>query len=362
MKLTINTKTLAAALYKAQSVVESRNTIPILANVLLKLDDDALTIEGTDLDSSLSVVVTDIAHAMPGSTTVSAKVLSDIIKKLPDGDCTLTATDQNLTVTSGKSKFKVATLPAVDWPVLTYERAVSSFVMSGALLKSAFDSVAFSMSQEETRYYLNGVYAHSFEGRLRLVSTDGHRLSRLDTVEHEMAIASGIIIPRKAVIEASKLFSDAGDVTIEYSDTSISFTSDSLSFRSKLIDGTFPDYQRVIPSDNNLDFAVKADVFKPMIDRVSTVSDGKSRAVKLEWSQGEVTATVSQGENTASDTVETENAMESITVGVNSRYLIDAIARLDDTVVFHFSDPALPMILTSPSIPDYLTLVMPMRV
>lgn len=362
MKLTINTKTLAAAISKAQSVVEARQTIPILANVLITASSGTVSIEGTDLDSSMRVTVSDVVIATEGATTVSAKVFSDIIRKLPDGDCTLTATDQNLTVTSGKSKFKVAVLPAIDWPALTYQPALSSFDIEGPELKAAFDSVAFSMSQEETRYYLNGVYAHTFEGRLRLVSTDGHRLSRLDTIDHDIAVAEGIIIPRKAVTEVSKLFTGAATVTIEYSDSSIAFTADGLSFRTKLIDGVFPDYQRVIPKNNNLDFSVEAAAFKSMIDRVSTVSDGKSRAVKLEWSQGEVTATVSQGENTASDTVETETAAEEITVGVNSRYLIDAIARLDDTVVFHFSDPMTPMLLTSPSIPDYLTLVMPMRV
>lgn len=359
MKLTLNTKTLAAALSKAQSVVESRNTIAVLANVLLKADADSLEIEGTDLDSSLRVTVYDITASEPGSTTVNAKMFSDIVRKLPDGDCTIEATDQTLTIKSGKAKFKLGTLPAIDWPSLSYQAATGEFSLTGAELSEAFHAIAFSMSNEETRYYLNGVYAHSHEGRLRLVSTDGHRLSRFDSIVHHMN--GGIIIPRKAVIEAGKLFAESPNVTVQYSDTSISFSSDTTTLRTKLIDGTFPDYQRVIPQSNDTHMTVSGAKLKPMIDRVSAVSDGKSRAVKLDWREGQVTATVTQDGNSADDSVDADTGGAEITVGVNSRYLIDAIAQFDGDVTFSFADPMTPMLLTDPANPDYLTLVMPMR-
>lgn len=361
MKLTINTKALASALSKTQSVVESRNTIPVLANVLLQVTDDALTIEGTDLDSSLRMTVTDIVVSTTGSTTVNAKMFSDIIRKLPDGDCTVEATDKELVVKSGRSRFKLGVLPSIDWPVLTYQEPVSSFEMSGPEIKGAFDGLAFCMSQEEARYFLCGIYAHTHEGRLRFVATDGHRLSRVDTIDHVMPLDKGIIIPRKAVIEASKLFADSVNVTVSYSDTAISFSQDNITLRTKLIDGTFPEYQRVIPQSNDLKMTVAASALKPMIDRVSAVSDGKSRAVKLEWKEGAVTATVSQDQNTASDSVDSDTAAGSIAVGVNSRYLVDALSQFDGDVEFAFADPMTPILLTDPKDEDYLTLVMPMR-
>lgn len=360
MKITLNTKALATALSKAQSVVEARNTIPVLSNVLLQVSAEGLTIEGTDLDSSLRVAVNDVVVQSEGSTTVNAKMFSDIIRKLPDGDCTLTATEQNLTITSGKSKFKLGVLPAVDWPTLTYQEAVASFEIAGAEMKAIFDGLSFAMSQEETRYYLCGIYAHSFEGRLRFVATDGHRLSRSDTITHDMPIDKGIIIPRKAVIEAGKLFADTVSVKVSYSDKSITFESDSVTLRTKLIDGTYPEYQRVIPQSNTLKMTVPASSLKPMIDRVSAVSDGKSRAVKLDWREGSVTATVSQDQNTASDSVDAYTSGE-IEIGVNSRYLIDAISQFEGDVEFAFADPMTPILLSDGKNEDYLTLIMPMR-
>lgn len=361
MKLTLNTKALATALSKAQSVVEARNTIPVLSNVLLQVSAEGLTIEGTDLDSSLRVAVTDVVVQSEGSTTVNAKMFSDIIRKLPDGDCTLTATEQNLTITSGKSKFKLGVLPSVDWPTLTYQEAVASFEMAGAEMKDIFDGLSFAMSQEETRYYLCGIYAHSFEGRLRFVATDGHRLSRSDTITHDMPMDKGIIIPRKAVIEAGKLFADTMSVKVSYSDKSITFESDSVTLRTKLIDGAYPEYQRVIPQSNGMKMTVSASALKPMIDRVSAVSDGKSRAVKLDWREGSVTATVSQDQNTASDSVDAETNGE-IEIGVNSRYLVDAMSQFDGDVEFAFADPMTPILLSDGKNEDYLTLIMPMRV
>lgn len=362
MKLTLNTKTLATALSKAQSVVESRNTIPILANVLLQVTDDALTIEGTDLDSSLCVTVKDVAVSQAGDTTVNAKMFSDIIRKLPDGDCTVEASDKELVVKAGRSRFKLGVLPSIDWPVLTYQEPVASFEMAGLELKQAFDGLSFAMSQEETRYYLCGIYAHSHEGRLRFVATDGHRLSRSDTVQHDMPLEKGIIIPRKAVIEASKLFADSVTVTVSYSDKSIVFESDGVTLRTKLIDGTFPEYQRVIPQSNTMKMTVTASALKPMIDRVSAVSDGKTRAVKLEWKEGTVTATVSQDQNTASDSVDADTSAGEIKVGVNSRYLVDALSQFDGDVEFAFDDPMTPILLSDGKNEDYLTLIMPMRV
>lgn len=362
MKLTLNTKKLSAALNKAQSVVEPRNTIPILANVLLEVTDGALSITGTDLDSSLCVTINDVEITTNGATTVSAKTFSDIVKRLPDGDCTIEANETEMVVKSGRSRFKLAVLPAADFPSHAQRDYSGTFELSGDELKSAFDSVAFSMSQEETRYYLNGTYMHSHNGCLRLVSTDGHRLSCIDTIPYQVSVEAGIIIPRKAVLEAGRHFADAPEVFVSYSDAYITFTADGIVFTSKLVDATYPEYKRVIPTSNDVKMRVNAAALKSMIERVSVVLGGDSRGIKLLWKDNTVSAEVTHDLNAANDLVDADTGGAEISIGANYRYLIDALSRFEGEVEFSFSDSGTPMLICDPKNADYLTLLMPMRI
>src|SRR5690606_32444853 len=196
MKLTIETKTLSAALSKVASVIENRNTIPVLSNVLLQAEGDTLRIEGTDLDATMSVSVPATIQ-QEGGETVSAKLLADIVRKLAGGECTLESADGHMVVKSGRSRFKLATLPVEDWPSISYTPARYGYTIPAVELKEALESVAIAMSSEESRYYLNGVFMHSHNGRLRFVATDGHRLALRDSIP--CTAEGGIIIPRKAI-------------------------------------------------------------------------------------------------------------------------------------------------------------------
>ncbi|MEE3316164.1 MAG: DNA polymerase III subunit beta, partial [Pseudomonadota bacterium] len=269
MKFSIERGTLLKAVGQAQSVVERRNTIPILANVLIEADANSVSFRATDLD--IEVVDKTVAQVeRPGATTVSAVTLHEIVRKLPDGalvDLTDDGISGRLTVQAGRSNFSLATLPKEDFPVMASSEYTANFSAPAPVLRRLFDKSKFAISTEETRYYLNGVYMHVATGEdgqvLRCVATDGHRLARIDATLPEGAdTMPGVIVPRKTVNELRKLLDDDEvQIAVSVSETKVRFATPEITLTSKVIDGTFPDYSRVIPTGNTRQLEVDAAEF-----------------------------------------------------------------------------------------------------
>ncbi|HBF54512.1 MAG TPA: DNA polymerase III subunit beta, partial [Afipia sp.] len=289
MKLSIERSVLLKAVSQAQSVVERRNTIPILANVLIEAEDEHVHFRATDLDIEvMDRAVAQVERA--GATTVSAVTLHEIVRKLPDG-ALVTLTDDGasgrITVEAGRSNFSLATLPKEDFPVMASSEYTANFTAPAPVLRRLFDKSKFAISTEETRYYLNGVYMHVSDADggqvLRCVATDGHRLARIDADLPEGAKdMPGVIVPRKTVAELRKVLEDDDmQIAVSVSETKVRFATPDITMTSKVIDGTFPDYTRVIPQGNTRKLEVDASEFARAVDRVSTVSSERSRAVKL---------------------------------------------------------------------------------
>jgi len=378
MKLAIERSAFLKALGHVQSVVERRNTIPILSNVLLRCDSDrsTLLLSATDMDLEIVEGVPALVER-PGLTTVPAHTLHDIVRKLHEGaqisvEATLTeAGGSGLVLRSGRSMFTLACLPPEDYPVLSGGDLPYSFALSAAELRGLIDHTRFAISTEETRYYLNGIYLHTTKNDevpvLRAVATDGHRLARLEMVMPEGAGGMpGVIIPRKAVIELRKLVEEcAEDIQVSLNESKIRFTVDQATLTSKLIDGTFPDYDRVIPANNDKVLEVNCKEFAEAVDRVSTISSEKSRAVKLVLDNGNLAVSATSPENgTAVEDIEVRYHAAPMEIGFNSRYLLDITQQIDGEGAARFlmSDSASPTVVRDISDPGVLYVLMPMRV
>jgi len=340
MKLTIERAALLRSLSHVQSVVERRNTIPILANVRMNATDGALTLTTTDMDLEINEsVAANIADA--GATTVPAHTLHDIVRKLPDGsdiELAMNAEGTQMTVKAGRSQFKLSCLPPSDFPEIGAGDLPTSLSIPAADLRALVDRTRFAMSTEETRYYLNGIYLHAADADgvavLRAVATDGHRLAMFDMAIGEL---------RKLVDEA------ADSIAIELSEAKVRFSFDHVVLTSKLIDGTFPDYKRVIPEGNDKVVEVDPKVFTSAIDRVSTISDGKSRAVKIALNGKVMTLSASSAEaGSATEEVEV-NGETDIEIGFNAKYLLDITSQIGGAGCrMTLADPASPTIIQEP--------------
>jgi DNA polymerase-3 subunit beta len=372
MKVTLERAALLKSLGHVHRVVERRNTIPILSNVLLQAEDRSLRLKATDLDLEVQESIpADVGQN--GATTVPAHVLYDIVRKLPEGSqVSLEATGEagQLLVRSGRSRFNLQSLPESDFPDLAAGELTHKFTLVAGDLKKLIDKTQFAISNEETRYYLNGIFMHTtdVEGHamLRVVATDGHRLARVETPAPAGAVGMpGIIVPRKAVAEVQKLIEDAGqDVTIELSPAKARFTFGDVVLTSKLIDGTFPDYMRVIPSGNDKQLVVERAPFAAAVDRVSTISSERGRAVKLSLADGKLTLSVTNPDSgSATEELEVDYDAAPLDIGFNARYLLDIAAQLDsDTALFKLADPGSPTLVQDREGAAALYVLMPMRV
>ena len=371
MKLTIERAALLRALGHVQSVVERRNTIPILSNFLLEAQSGKLKLTATDMDLAIAEAV-DAQVATAGATTASAHTLYDIVRKLPDGaQVELAQKGENapLTIRAGRSVFTLQCLPPADFPVMTKDKLPHEFTVTADELKGLIDHTRFAISTEETRYYLNGIYLHATKedgGVLRAVATDGHRLARFQVpMPKGAADMPGIIIPRKTVAELRKLLDESeGNVDLSLSDTKIRFAFGDAAMTSKLIDGTFPDYERVIPKDNDKILEVPCKAFASAVDRVSTISTEKSRAVKLAVGKGSLTLSATSLDNgSAVEELEVSFDAEPLEIGFNSRYLLDITERIaGDSVQFTMADGASPTLVRDVDDAAALFVLMPMRV
>ena len=308
-----------------------------------------------------------------GATTAPAHTLYDIVRKLPDGsqvELDYASDSQSLTIRAGRSRFMLGCLPVEDFPSMAGGELPHRFELAANELRAMIERTRFAISTEETRYYLNGIYLHAAgEGQtaaLRAVATDGHRLARVEMALPQGAEGlPGVIVPRKTVGEIYKLIEEnAEPVTIDLSDAKIRFAFDSVTLTSKLIDGTFPDYERVIPADNDRVLEVEAKDFSEAVDRVSTISSEKSRAVKLSLADGSLTLSVSAADQgSATEALEVGYDAEAMEIGFNARYLMDITDQIEGAKArFLLADAASPTIIRDSEDDSALYVLMPMRV
>ena len=372
MRVILERSNLLKSLNHVHRVVERRNTIPILSNVLLSAEGASLEMKATDLDLEVTEA-TPAKVERGGATTVPAHLLYDIVRKLSDGAEVMLKTDEDgnaMTVTSGRSSFRLQCLPQSDFPELSAGSFSHIFRLESPALKGLIDKTQFAISTEETRYYLNGIFLHTHEvgGKLKLrsVATDGHRLARaeIDAPAGSEGMP-GIIIPRKTVSELQKLVDDPDvAVTTELSDTKIRFTIGSVVLTSKLIDGTFPDYQRVIPTGNDKKLIIDRQSFAAAVDRVSTISSERGRAVKLSINEGQVTLAVNNPDSgSATEELAADYSSDPIEIGFNAKYLLDVAAQLTGTEAkFMLADAGSPTLIHDMADETALYVLMPMRV
>jgi DNA polymerase III subunit beta len=370
MKATIERATLLKALGHVQSVVERRNTIPILSNVLIEAQaDGSIRLMATDLD--LQIVESVAAQVeTPGATTVSAHTLFDIARKLPEGaQVSLSAADGKMQVTAARARFNLQTLPRDDFPVIAEGDLPTKFELPAKTLIQIIDKTRFAISTEETRYYLNGIFLHvSDDGQpvLKAAATDGHRLARVTVTRPEGAAGMpDIIVPRKCINELRKLLDEVdGTVEVTLSGSKIRFGLGTAILTSKLIDGTFPDYSRVIPTGNDKLLKIDPKSFMEGVDRVATIASEKTRAVKMALDKDRITLSVTSPENgTAAEDVPGDYASDGFEIGFNAKYLMDILAQVEgDNVEVHLADAAAPTLIRENDKSPALYVLMPMRV
>jgi DNA polymerase-3 subunit beta len=370
MRVTLERSAFLKALNHVQSVVERRNTIPILSNVLIQASQGTVKLTATDLDVEIiESLPADVAQ--DGATTAPAHMIYDIVRKLPDGaqlELETSSGSDRLSIFAGRSRFQLQALPPEDFPDLAAGELSNTFTIAAGDLRALIEKTRFAISTEETRYYLNGIYLHEVAqgAMLRAVATDGHRLAQAEIPQPAGAKGMpGVIVPRKTVLELVKLIEgDDREIEISLSSAKIRFNMNGLVLTSKLIDGTFPDYERVIPRNNDKLLEVDTKLFAEAVDRVSTISLEKGRAVKLNIGSGKLVFTVNNPDSgSAEEEIAAGYDADPIEIGFNSRYLLDIAAQIKGgTAALQLADAGSPTIIRDPGDAQALYVLMPMRV
>ncbi len=372
MKATIERATLLRCLSHVQSVVERRNTIPILSNVLIEASGaGSLRLMATDLDLQVVETMAAVSVEAPGAITVSAHLLFDIARKLPEGSqVSIETADNRMVVKAGRSRFTLPTLPRDDFPVIVEGELPTSFEIPARILAELIDRTRFAISTEETRYYLNGIFLHVTEEELKAAATDGHRLARFTLAKpHGAEGMPDVIVPRKCVGELRKLLEETLDtsVQVDLSASKVRFTlggENGVVLTSKLIDGTFPDYTRVIPTGNDKLLKLDPKSFYEGVDRVATIATEKTRAVKMALENDKVTLSVTSPDNgTAAEEIAADYGAAGFEIGFNAGYLKDILGQIEgDTVELHLADAGAPTLIRQNEKSAALYVLMPMRV
>jgi DNA polymerase-3 subunit beta len=365
MKFRVARDALLKPLNLVAGVVERRQTLPVLSNVLLNLDGNRLSITGTDLEVELVGRVNLEAAGEAGEITVPARKLADICKSLPEGaDVEVSVSEGKATVRSGRSRFTLATLPAREFPNIEDSIGTHQLTLKQGQLRRLIDRTAFAMAQQDVRYYLNGMYWEIRSGRLRAVATDGHRLAVCtfpDSLELE---DTQVIIPRKGVLELSRLMqSDDDGVTIILGSNHVRATTDDFTFTSKLVDGKFPDYERVLPRNPNKIVEGTRLELRQAFTRTAILSNEKYRGVRLKLSQDNLEIVANNPEQEqAEEQVPVSYSGDPLEIGFNVGYLLDVLGVLSgEQVKFSLTDPNSSALLEEADGGDSLYVVMPMR-
>jgi len=371
MRLTIERSALLKALNHVQSVVERRNTIPILSNVLLSAQGDSLKLTATDLDIEISESASAEVER-GGQTTAPANYLYDFVRKLPDGSAVkldVNGDDPRLFISAGKSRLHLPILPAGDFPSMPSDGFETKFEIEPTELGRLIDKTRFAISTEETRYYLNGIFLHTVDAdgaKLRAVATDGHRLALADYPAPKGSTGMpGVIVPRKTINELKRLLDDAADlVEISVSPQKIRFALGDAVLTSKLIDGSFPEYARVIPKNNSKKLKIDNKSFAEAVDRVATVSAERSRSVRLALDKDKITLTVNNPDaGVATEDLAADYRDDALEIGFNARYLLDVAQQVEgESAVFELADSGSPTLVRDEADDAALYVLMPLRV
>lgn len=366
MNIQINRETLLKPLSSVTSIVEKRHTLPILSNLLLETKANKIQLTATDLEMQISLSV-ESATGGEISTTISAKKLLDICRSLPDNaDINLATNESRVTLKAGKSRFNLQTLPAADYPVMSKTLGQSTLVTIGQReFKALLKQVEFAMAQQDIRYYLNGLLFEVSANRLNIVGTDGHRLSFTSTELRQNYEKQEVILPRKTVIELIKLLDDSDeDLQIEISSAQVNFSFSNIKLISKVIDGKFPDYNRVIPNGHQNIFSTDRLGVLLAMQRASILSNEKYRGIRMVINNNNLKLI-----STNSDQEEAEEELEivyngaALDVGFNVTYLIDVLNNTNsDQITFSFADANSSCLITVPNNTNYKYVVMPMRI
>lgn len=364
MKFTVERESLLSPLQAIMGVVERRQTMPILANVLLVAKGDTLTVTASDLEVELSAS-TAVAIQAEGQITLPGRKLFDIVKALADkAQVTVTIDGEKATVRAGKSRFTLATLPAADFPIVDNIDVRQKLELPQADLKVLLEKTHFSMAQQDVRYYLNGLLFEVSKGQLRLVATDGHRLALAEAKLEEAAASDlQVILPRKGVLELQRILSGQGSVQISIGATQMRLTADGIRFTSKLIDGRFPDYARVIPQDPTRVIEADRLTLRTALQRAAILSNEKYRGIRLTLKAG---AMVLQAHNPEQEEAEEELEVaypgEPMEIGFNVNYLMEALGAVDsEKVELGFTDGNSSCLIKAPGVVNAKYVVMPMR-
>ena len=375
MEFKINSTDLLKALSHIHGIVEVRHTLPILSNIILEAKDDKLILSSTNLDIYCSdKIKAEVLQS--GEVSVSAVTFFEIIKRLPSGSEVLMIMEEGeneIRLTCGRSKFNLSTLKTDDFPIISDSDLSTNFVLSADELIRIIDKTKFAVSNEETRYYLNGIFLHMAERNsiqfLRAVATDGHRLAQYDIPLPQGAEdITGIIIPKKTIYELRKVLDDAnGDVSVSLNENKIKFSFNDLKVVSKVIDGTFPDYTKVIPQKNDKNFKTNNSDLKNAIDRVSAVAaneESKSKAIKFCIENNSLSLSVeSQSKGSANEMIDVNYSGDKVDIGFNSKYIIDICNEVDgDEISISLSDSISPAIILDKTDENLFFVLMPMRI
>ncbi len=371
MKFKIQRSNFFKSLSHLQGIVDKRNSLPILANILIEAKDNKLILSSTDMDISIIEKITcDVME--DGATTINSQILYDIVRKIEDNSQIeiISNSGKLLSLRSEGSRFSLASLPKEDYPMIEKDNFGVNIILNSKILFKLIDKTKFAISNEETRYFLNGLYFNitneDNKNIVTLVGTDGHRLAKFShEIDEKIDQVSGVIIPKKTIYELSKLLSEIdADVEISISSNKIVFIIGDIVFISKLIDGSFPDYKRVIPKDNNNILRINRDKLLSAVDRVSTIANEKSPVIKFKLLQNILNLnTINNERSTASEDLNINYAGDEIEIGFNSKYIMDIVNNLEDNEIsINLKDGTSPVIAQENSNTNLVYVLMPMRV